>query len=348
MILKNKKALILSSLLILLPIPVGLFLEKRFPAEFLDGFGYTMWLPSLSLLLGHWLCIGITAFDPSNKNRNRKPLTVVLWIMPLMSNLICGMLYALLLGAEFSPASWMTAAFGLMFAAIGNYLPKVRMNSTMGIKIPWTYSSEENWEATHRFAGKVWFAGGLLMLFGVLLPEKAAIRVMLLAVLVLVVIPVWYSWRFYQKERAEGKVGKAGYGPADKKIMKVSLVLLAALLVFVAAILFVGELSYRFEEDTFTVEADWYSDLTVRYENIETVEYRDENVPGMRVGGFGSMRLLMGFFRNEEFDTYTRYTYYRPEACVVLKTERQTIVLSGETAEQTREIYQTLLEKTGK
>ena len=41
-------------------------------------------------------------------------------------------------------------------------------------------------------------------------------------------------------------------------------------------------------------------------------ELREGNVDGTRIGGFGSFRLLLGFFENEEFGTYTRYTYYKP------------------------------------
>jgi len=343
MILKNKKALVLSSLLILLPVPVGYLLRDRFPAEFL---GYAIWLPPLCLLAGHWLCIALTAVDPGNKDRNRKPLTMVLWIMPLMSNLVSGILYALALGVDFSPFSWMTAAFGLMFVVIGNYMPKTKMNSTMGIKIPWTYSSEENWTATHRFAGKVWVIGGLLMLLGVALPESAAVVLMFVAIVALCGLPLWYSWRFYKREKAEGKVQKAGYSAVDKKILKGSVVFLAVLLIFVAVLMFTGGLEYEFGQDALSVKADWYSDMTLSYDKIDSIEYREGNVPGVRVGGYGSFRLLMGFFRNEEFGTYTRYTYYRPEACVVLSAGSRTIVLSAEDAAGTRELYETLLEKT--
>lgn len=344
MILKNKKALILSSLLILLPIPVGMLLHRMFPECFQEGMADMFWLPVVSLLAGHWLCIALTARDPGNKNRNRKPLTMVLWIIPLISNLTCGMLYALLLGVEFSPVSWMTAVFGVMFAAIGNYMPKTKMNSTMGIKVPWAYSSEENWNATHRFAGQAWVIGGLLMLFGTVLPESAAIVLVFTAMAVLCVLPVWYSWRFYRKERAEGKVQKAGYSAADKKILKGSLVFLAVLLVFVVLLLFTGDLEYQFGQETLTIKADWHSDLTVAYDKIDSIEYHDGNIPGIRVGGFGSFRLLMGFFRNDEIGTYTRYTYYKPEACVVLTAGGRTMVLSGEDAAQTRMLYDTLLE----
>ena len=345
MILKNKKALILSSLLILLPIPVGFLLRERFPAEFMYGFGYTVWLPPLCLLAGQWLCIGLTMLDPGNKNRNRKPLAMVLWIIPLMSNLTCGILYALLLGVDFSPFSWMTAAFGVMFMVIGNYMPKTKMNRTMGIKIPWTYSSEENWNTTHRFAGRVWVVGGLLMLFGVVLPESAAIALMFVAIVALCVLPLWYSWRFYKKERAAGKVQKAGYSAVDKKILKGSMVFLVLLLVFVVLIMFTGDLEYSFGEETMTIQADWYSDMTLSYDKIDSVEYRDGNIPGMRVGGFSSMRLLMGFFRNEEFGTYTRYTYCKPESGVIVTSGDRIIVLSGKDTAETTALYQQLLEK---
>ena len=76
------------------------------------------------------------------------------------------------------------------------------------------------------------------------------------------------------------------------------------------------------------------------------MEYRDGNVNGSRVFGVGSFRLLLGSFENQEFGNYTRYTYYNPEACVVLQVNGNTLVLSGKDAAETREIYETLLQKT--
>ena len=60
-----------------------------------------------------------------------------------------------------------------------------------------------------------------------------------------------------------------------------------------------------------------------------------------------SFRLLLGTFENEEFGTYTRYTYYRPEACVILSVNGKTLVLSGSSADSTRTLYDTLVAKTG-
>ena len=91
------------------------------------------------------------------------------------------------------------------------------------------------------------------------------------------------------------------------------------------------------------MESNMYTDYVLRYEKIDSVEFREGNVPGLRVGGYGSFRLLMGFFENEEFGTYTRYTYYKPEACVVVTTGGKTVVLSGKTYEETQQLYQNLL-----
>ena len=224
-------------------------------------------------------------------------------------------------------------------------MPKTKMNYTLGIKVSWAYSSEANWNATHRFAGKVWVIGGIAMMLCAFLPEKIAAVLMIVEIIVLVVLPGWYSWQFYKKEKAEGKAEKITIPPINKKITKWSAVFLAALMVFVLVIMFVGDLEYSFGEEALTIEADWYSDLTLRYEQIESLEYRDGNVPGIRVGGFGSARLLMGWFKNEEFGTYTRYTYTKPDGCIIVTTQSRTLVLSAQSGEETLKLYQQLKER---
>ena len=346
MVLKNKKWILITSLLILLPIPVMAVLSGRLTAEYLHSFGGFLYAAPVVFLLSHWFCIWASEkLDTSNREKNPKPLRVVLWVIPLLSNLMAGVMYALMLGFQFSPFSYMAGAFGLMFAAIGNYLPKTRMNSTMGIKIKWTYSSEANWNATHRFAGKLWFFGGIALLVAIFLPENWAVGYLFLTLLVMTLLPMYYSWNFYRKELAEGKEMKSGYPSLNPKATKAIRVFVCLLVVFFSAVMFAGDLTYTMGEESFTIEADWYSDLTVSYDSIIALEFREESVPGERVGGYGSMRLLMGFFRNEEFGNYVRYTYYKPEACIILTMERQTVVISAETLPETKALYDTLSEK---
>ena len=357
MILKNKKRLILTSLLTLLPIPVGLLLWDQFPEAMAihwgitgqaDGYAsipFAVFVPPICMLLGHWVCIVFTALDKGNRNRNHKMQNIVLWVIPIICNLSCCGIYALALGLEFSPVGWTLVPLGLMFSIIGNYLPKTKMNYTIGIKVVWAYSSEENWAATHRFAGKIWVVGGIVMALSGFLPHLWAIGVMFGAIAVLCIVPILYSWRFYKKELAEGKDVTIRRSKMNKKLLKISAVFLVLLTVFLVWILFCGDITYDFQDDWLKVDSNMYTGYVIRYEEILDVEYREGNVPGLRVGGFGSFRLLMGYFQNEEFGTYQRYSYYDPDSCVVVKTDRQTIVLSGETAEKSREVYETLLTK---
>jgi len=357
MILKNKKLLILTSLLTLLPIPVGLLLWNRFPETMTIHWGFSgqpdgfasipvaVFLPSLLMLLTHWFCVLVTSFDKGNQNRNRKIQTIVLWTIPVVCNISCFGLYALALGVEFSPVLWTMVPMGLLFVLIGIYMPKTKMNYTIGIKVAWAYTSEENWNSTHRFAGKVWVIGGILMALSGFLPHLWAIGVMFGAIAVLCILPIVYSWRYYKMEQAAGKDVKVSCPKMDKKILKFSAIFLVVLLIFVILLLFTGDLEFTILEDSFSIKADWYSDITIRYDAIEAIEYRQGNVPGLRVGGFGSFRLLMGFFENEEFGTHTRYTYYDPESCIVLTVREKAVVLSGKTAEETKLLYDALAEK---
>ena len=344
MILKNKKLMILTSALILLPIPVAFVLQNLYPEQ-TAGILQVVW-PVLGLLVGQWICILVSKWDPSNKGKNQKALSMVLWIIPMLSNLICGVLFALLMGLDFSPYSWICSGVGLLFMVIGNYMPKTKMNATLGIKTPTTYSSEANWNATHRFAGKLWFWGGLALIPGGFLPEMVATVLMILVMAVMVLLPMVYSHRFYRREKAGGKDVKRGYSPENAKMTKTSLVIGIVILALCVGLMFIGNIEYRFGEDSLLIEASIYTDHVLKYDSVEAVEYRDGNVPGTRTGGYGSARLLMGFFNNEEFGTYIRYTYTNPEACVVVTTQGRPLVLSGETAEETLELYQMLLEKT--
>ena len=358
MILKNKKLLILTSLLTLLPIPVGLLLWEQFPETIAIHFAFTgqadgfagipftvLGLP-LMMLGVHWLCVFFTALDKGNRDRNQKMLSIVLWIIPILSNLSLLGIYALALGVEFSPVAWTMIPMGLLFAVIGNYMPKTRMNSTMGIKVYWTYTSEANWNATHRFAGKLWVAGGILIALCALLPHKWAVTIMLVLIVPLVLVPMVYSWRYYKKEQAEGKALLSPF--QNKKNLKLTLALLVVLGIFLSVILLYGDIEYQFREEYLLVESNMYNDYLLYYDTIDSIEYREGNVPGLRVGGYGSFRLLMGWFENEEFGTYVRYTYYKPESCIVLTANGQSVVLSRKTAEETHALYKLLQQHISK
>ena len=48
---------------------------------------------------------------------------------------------------------------GVMFVIMGNYMHKIKQNYSVGIKLPWTLNSEENWNRTHRLGSWLFVIG---------------------------------------------------------------------------------------------------------------------------------------------------------------------------------------------
>jgi uncharacterized membrane protein len=362
MIKKYRTHIILSSIVILLPVLAGLILWNRLPdamtthwgadgnADGWSGKGFAVFGLPLILLAFHWLMLLLDSRLTKNYEENRKAYRIVFWIIPLISLFANGFSYAFALGWEFRPEVLVSLSVGLMFIIIGNYLPKIRQNPTLGIKISWTLTSEENWNRTHRMAGKLWVGGGIFLLFTVFLPMKIASWVWPAVLLLLAGIPVGYS---YYLHRTLTRTNDAMIEEMTEPVRtfyrngsRISLVLVPVILIGCAVLMFTGNVDLQFGETSFTIEATYWDDLTVDYAGIDSVEYREDGVDGERVGGYGSPRVALGNFRNEEFGNYTRYTYTQQKACVVLNSGGRILVLNGADDAATRAIYDELSVRT--
>jgi len=210
MIRNNKGTLIISSLLILLPILIGILLWNQLPESIATHWGldgeadgwssrtFAVVMLPLIMFMVHWLCVLVTVADPKRKNIEGKPFGMVLWICPLISLMAGTTIYATALGAELNINLFLPIIMGIMFVVIGNYLPKCKPNYTVGIKVPWTLNDEENWNHTHRFAGKVWVVGGLVVIATAFLEQPFIFLVFLL---IMAVIPMLYSYLYYRKHQ---------------------------------------------------------------------------------------------------------------------------------------------------
>jgi uncharacterized membrane protein len=90
----------------------------------------------------------------------------------------------------------------LLLALMGNVLGKVRRNFFVGVRTPWTIANEQVWNATHRFAAKTFFVGGLLGLLAVI--ANAPFWLPLAAILIAALAPVIYSLVFYKQLERQG------------------------------------------------------------------------------------------------------------------------------------------------
>ncbi len=100
-------------------------------------------------------------------------------------------------GAPMNVEKFVPAIIGLLFIGLGNYMGKIKKNFFIGIRTPWTLSSDEVWLRTHRLGGKIFFYGGILVVLFTLLklPGFISFSVIILVAL----IPVVYSYAVYKK-----------------------------------------------------------------------------------------------------------------------------------------------------
>ena len=91
-------------------------------------------------------------------------------------------------------------AVGLAFAGFGWYMPKLHQNYFAGFKLPWTLENEDNWNETHKLAGKIWKYGGLAQaIAALLLPNMAGFIVFFSITLIMVVVPSVFSYRMFKR-----------------------------------------------------------------------------------------------------------------------------------------------------
>ncbi len=209
MIKKNLRVLIITSFVTLLPIIAGLILWSKLPAEMpihfnaegvADGFGgkgIAVFGIPLFMLAIHWICTLVTSLDPKSKNITPKNMNLVLWITPAISIFVSGIIYSFALGHELNITTLFPIFFGILFIVIGNYMPKCKQNYSIGVKVPWALESEENWNFTHRIAGKTWVVGGLLI---IALSFLNSVWIFMAITIIMVIIPVIGSYLFHKKE----------------------------------------------------------------------------------------------------------------------------------------------------
>ena len=351
MLKQHKKTLLITSLLILLPIAVGLVLWDRLPvtmnihwnaageADGTAGKAFAIFFMPLFLLAMHWFCALITHLTNRGNDQNEKAMKIVLWMMPVICNIAMGAMYAASLGVALDISRLVFLPMGILFIVIGNFMPKFRRNTTMGIKTKWALADDENWYATHRFGGKVWVVGGVLMLSLYFLPLKWGIPILLASIFLLAGAPVLYSWRFAVKQKQEGKE----VAPHRSPLGKWAAVFSALLVIVLAVLLFTGSITFDLGEDAMTVDATFWSPITLEYTSIESIQLIQGKVPGHRDWGYGSPRLLLGGFSSQELGVYTRYTYTAAESHILISAAGNTLVLADKTPEATQALYEAIL-----
>ena len=193
-------------------------LPDTIPTQFQNGtVGYgpraTIWL-----LAGlPFVCSAIFTIapkvDPRRRNYRRFQGAYNLFasVLNLFLLLITGVIISESLRPGWLPVDRLViASLGVLFAVMGNFMPKTGSNFMFGIRTMWTIENDEVWQRTNRLAGKLWFFGGILVAFLGRLPLSGMSLWFsaILAMALLGILPVLYSFLLYRKlQRPDGPSG---------------------------------------------------------------------------------------------------------------------------------------------
>jgi uncharacterized membrane protein len=154
----------------------------------------------------YFLLVNIHRIDPKKKYREEnlsrmRKLAVAVSIF--VSAITCFIVYSSSNPDTKFNSKIIVIALGLLFSVVGNYLYNIRPNYFAGIRLPWTLENEENWKLTHMLAGKLWFAGGILIaIAGFALPGNIVLGCTLVVIVILTAVPTIYSYRLYKKSQS--------------------------------------------------------------------------------------------------------------------------------------------------
>lgn len=217
--MKSNKFLIITTIICILPMILGIVFYNKLPDEVIthwnaegvaDGysdknfavFGLPLIMAGLNIIL-HFQINN----DPKYDRMGRMIVLISKLTVPVISVLMisASVIYSI---EEYKPAVSVTKIVlilvSLLIILMGNYMPKCRQNYTVGIKLPWTLDDEDNWNKTHRLAGYIWMAGGIIMVIFTLFDKMNAYS-MIILIVIISAVPAVYSYLIYRNNKINKK-----------------------------------------------------------------------------------------------------------------------------------------------
>jgi uncharacterized membrane protein len=214
----TKRTLFIALALIAATVIAGIYLYPKAPQEMashwnaagqVDGYMTKFWglflmpMISLAMLL---LFVLIPKIDPLKENIGKFRRYFDSFIVLIIAFMVY--IHALTLfwnfGFRFNMGQMMIPAMGILFYYCGVLIEKSKRNWLIGIRTPWTLSSDSVWDKTHKLGGKLFKASGAIAILGVFFPNYAFL-IFIVPVLFSAVFTAAYSYFEYKKEQKESK-----------------------------------------------------------------------------------------------------------------------------------------------
>jgi len=103
------------------------------------------------------------------------------------------------IGMKFNMMQLMAPAFTVLLYYTGILVENSKKNWFIGIRTPWTMSSERVWNKTHKVGGKLFKVAGLIALLGIFFPYYSLL-IILVPILLVAAYTAVYSYLEYNKE----------------------------------------------------------------------------------------------------------------------------------------------------
>lgn len=156
----------------------------------------TLLIPILLPLLTYLIFTLSPLLDPKGKfgKMGDKLAGLKFMVTLLMSGLAVFILHSMKSGAA-QDNNYIILFMGILFIIMGNYFKTIRANYFIGIRTPWTLENETVWNKTHKMAGTLWFAAGLLIaVLSFVLSQQAMLVVFLVITAIISIVPVVFSY----------------------------------------------------------------------------------------------------------------------------------------------------------
>jgi uncharacterized membrane protein len=176
------------------------------PSDQVDGYTSKFWgvflMPLITLGMMALFLI-IPGIDPLKANIAQFRDVFNLFITLIVAFMLY--IYALTLRwnlgyTDFAMSKAMLPAMGILFFFIGYLLRKAKRNFFIGIRTPWTLSSDRVWDETHRIGSVLFMISGVFALFGSFFGGMTAFWFLFVPIIGSTLITLVYSYVIYQRE----------------------------------------------------------------------------------------------------------------------------------------------------